>query len=77
MSILAGVLMDRAEGSVAIATLFHGAVNLLGFTNTASNATLRGRAIAVSYLLVARVVGRMVWSASRNRVVASTGADGV
>jgi membrane protease YdiL (CAAX protease family) len=62
LSVLLTLLAQRAGGSVIIATLFHGAVNTLGFVNAAASPTLRGWGNAVSYGLVAVIAGARVWN---------------
>lgn len=49
LSMILTVLAAGTRGSVVIATLFHGAVNTFGLTNTAAGHDLRGYSNALSY----------------------------
>lgn len=62
LSILLALFAQRTEGSVIIATLFHGAVNTLLFTNAAATPAVRGWGNAVSYGLVALILGAVAWN---------------
>lgn len=62
LSIILTFLAQNTRGSVVIATLFHGAVNTLGFVNAGANPTQKGWGNAVSYGLVALIVGAAAWN---------------
>lgn len=62
LSVVQTLFAQRTAGSVVIATLFHGAVNTLGFMNDAATPTLRGWGNAVAYGLVAAIAGVAAWS---------------
>jgi membrane protease YdiL (CAAX protease family) len=62
LSIILTVLAQNTQGSVVIATLFHGAVNTFGLVNTAADPNLRGWGNAVSYGLVALLIGAAAWN---------------
>jgi len=49
LSILITYLALPTAGSVIVATLFHGAVNTFGLTNTAAAGGMRGRTNFLSY----------------------------
>jgi membrane protease YdiL (CAAX protease family) len=57
LSVILTALAQRSQGSVVIATLFHGAVNTIGFTNLAATPSQRGWANAVGYTLAALFAG--------------------
>lgn len=61
LSVLLTILMQKTQGSVLIATLFHGAVNTFGWVNSSADDTLRGWSNALSYGVVALVLGVAVW----------------
>jgi len=61
LSLILTVLAQRTRGSLVIATLFHGAVNTIGFTNTDATAAQRGWGNAAAYLVVASLIGGVVW----------------
>jgi membrane protease YdiL (CAAX protease family) len=65
LSLILTLLARKTGGSVVIATLFHGAVNTLGFVNDAASPALRSWANAASYGLVAVVAGLVAWSYGR------------
>lgn len=56
LSILLTHLAQATNGSVLIATLFHGAVNTFGVVNVAAEASLRGWSNAVAYGTAAALV---------------------
>jgi membrane protease YdiL (CAAX protease family) len=62
LSVLLTILAQRTGGSVAIATLFHGAVNTLGLVNEDATPMLRGWANAAAYGLIAAIAGLLAWS---------------
>lgn len=61
LSIVLTVLAQKTGGSVAVATVFHGAVNTLGFVTVGADAVLRGWGNAVSYGTVAILVSFFAW----------------
>ncbi len=61
LSIILTFLAGHTQGSVVIATVFHGAVNTFGFVNTAASSTSRGWANMVSYGLAALLIGTVAW----------------
>ena len=61
LSIILTVLAQKTRGSVAVATLFHGAVNTLGFVTVGADAVLRGWGNALSYGTVAILVSFFAW----------------
>ena len=64
LSVLLLRLAQLTNGSVILATLFHGAVNTFGFTNDAATHVQRGWANAIAYVAVAVVVGVAAWRGS-------------
>ena len=60
LSVILTHLVSHNQGSVLLATLFHGSVNTLGFVNTAASPTLRGWSNALCYGLVA--ISIVVWT---------------
>jgi membrane protease YdiL (CAAX protease family) len=65
LSLILTVLARQTAGSVVIATLFHGAVNTLGFVNAAATPAMRGWGNAVSYGLAALIVSVVASRRSR------------
>jgi membrane protease YdiL (CAAX protease family) len=61
LSVMLTLLAERTQASVVIATLFHGAVNTIGFVNAGATPAQRGWANAVSYGLTAAVAAAAVW----------------
>jgi membrane protease YdiL (CAAX protease family) len=61
LSVVLTVLAEHTGGSVAIATLFHGAVNTLGVVNAAATVDQRGWAAAASHGAAAVVMGVVAW----------------
>ena len=61
LSVLLTRLAQVTNGSVILATLFHGTVNTFGFTNIAATPMQRGWANAMAYGLVALIVGTISW----------------
>lgn len=61
LSVILTVLVERTGGSVLIATLFHGAVNTLGFITVAGGSDLRGWSNALVYGVAAVVLGGLAW----------------
>jgi membrane protease YdiL (CAAX protease family) len=64
LSLVMTFLLQRADGSIVIATLFHGAVNTFGFVNDGAGALVRGWSNAISYA-VAALVMRLVLRGDR------------
>jgi membrane protease YdiL (CAAX protease family) len=65
LSILLTWLAQRTEGSVVIATLFHGAVNTFIVANSAADPTMKGWGNALSYGAAAVVIGAAAWGIGR------------
>jgi membrane protease YdiL (CAAX protease family) len=65
LSIILTLLVERTQGSVLIATLFHGAVNTFGFVSPAANAIERSWSNALAYLVVALALGALAWNRFR------------
>lgn len=61
LSVVLTYLAQRTQGSVLVATLFHGAVNTFGWVNPAADPTLRGWSNALCYGVVALLFGTFAW----------------
>ncbi len=61
LSVILTFLAQGTRGSVVIATLFHGAVNTFGLTNSAASSTLRGHSNALCYGLAALIIALVWW----------------
>ncbi len=71
LSIILTILHLSTEGSVVIATLFHGAVNTFGIVNAGASPLQRGWGNALAYGAAALLLGILAWNtrASRRRLV--------
>jgi membrane protease YdiL (CAAX protease family) len=65
LSAILTILSLATEGSVLVATLFHGAVNTFGFVDPAAGADLRGWTNALSYGAAAIVLHALTRKAAR------------
>jgi membrane protease YdiL (CAAX protease family) len=65
LSVVLTFLAERTNGSVLVATLFHGAVNTFGWVNPSADPEFHGWMNAVSYGLAAVLIGLMAWGVQR------------
>jgi membrane protease YdiL (CAAX protease family) len=65
LSIILTILVQKTSGSVVVATVFHGAVNTFGIVAAGATLTQRGWSNAVSYGIVAVVLGAVAWRGRR------------
>jgi membrane protease YdiL (CAAX protease family) len=69
LSVILTFLASRTQGSVVIATAFHGAVNTFGVVNTAAGPGLRGWSNALSYGLAALLIAAAAWQGHSAKAV--------
>lgn len=64
LSVILTWLVQRTNGSVVIATVFHGAVNTFGVVIVGADAITRGWWNAISYAIAAAFIGVVAWKGS-------------